>query len=69
MISLGGYAYEPVPSTSHDALEEENERMADLLKDKISRLKSVSIDISTEVKYQEKLLNGMVGYQYTKWPK
>ncbi|XP_015513502.1 BET1 homolog [Neodiprion pinetum] len=55
----GGYAYGPLPSTSHDALEEENERIADELKDKISLLKAVSIDIGTEVKYQEKMLNGM----------
>ncbi|XP_012258154.1 BET1 homolog isoform X2 [Athalia rosae] len=55
----GGYGYEPLPSTSHDALEEENERIADELKDKIHVLKSLSIDIGTEVKYQDKLLRGM----------
>ena len=60
LLSIGGYAYEPVPSTSHDGLEDENERMADELKDKIHALKSLSIDIGTEVKYQDKMLRGMV---------
>lgn len=57
-----GNYYEPVPS--YDAgpsasLEEENDRMTDNLKDKISALKSLSIDIGTEVKYQDRLLHDM----------
>ncbi|KAG7206754.1 hypothetical protein KM043_000676 [Ampulex compressa] len=56
----GGYGYEPVPTTSsHNPIEDENDRMADELKDKIHALKSLSIDIGTEVKYQDKMLRGM----------
>ncbi|XP_033214832.1 BET1 homolog [Belonocnema kinseyi] len=55
----GGYAYEPVPSTSSASLEDENERITDKLKDKIQTLKSLSIDIGAEVKYQDKILHGM----------
>lgn len=65
-----GYAYQPLgqnpgPSgsggahSSHDALEEENERMADELKGKIGALKSLTIDIGNEVRYQDKLLRGI----------
>ncbi|XP_076277202.1 blocked early in transport 1 [Lasioglossum baleicum] len=56
------YAYEPLPLTStssHNGLEDENERMADTLKDKIHALKSLSIDIGNEVQYQDKMLRGM----------
>ena len=59
-VFTGGYAYEPVPSTSSASLEDENERITDELRDKIHALKSLSIDIGAEVKYQDKLLNGMV---------
>lgn len=55
-----GYSYEPLPSTSHDALEEENERMAEDLQGKVHALKSLSIDIGTEIKYQDKMLGDMV---------
>lgn len=62
-----GYNYQPLsqnpgPSTSNyegDGIEEENERMADELKNKIGALKSLSIDIGHEVKYQDKLLRGI----------
>lgn len=58
-----GYNYQPVPqsapSSSHDALEEENERMAEELKGKIGALKTLTIDIGNEVKYQDRLLAGM----------
>lgn len=55
------YSYEPLPTTSsHDGLEDENERMTEHLKDKIYALKSLSIDIGQEVQYQDKLLRGMV---------
>ncbi|KAG6804513.1 BET1 homolog [Apis laboriosa] len=54
------YSYEPLPTTSsHDGLEDENERMTEHLKDKIYALKSLSIDIGQEVQYQDKLLRGM----------
>lgn len=59
----GGYGYEPLPSTStHNVMEDENERMTEELKDKIHALKSLSIDIGTEVKYQDKMLRGMVSW-------
>ena len=57
-----GYNYQPIPQQpgpSQDALEEENERMAEELRHKIGALKSLSIDIGNEVKYQDKLLGGL----------
>lgn len=58
--TANNYAYEPVPTTSTQSLlEDENERMTDHLKDKIHALKSLSIDIGHEVKYQDKMLRGM----------
>ncbi|XP_055598732.1 BET1 homolog [Uranotaenia lowii] len=61
-----GYAYQPLAQNpgpsgnhSHDALEEENERLADDLKNKIGALKSLTIDIGNEVRYQDKLLRGI----------
>ncbi|XP_036148566.1 BET1 homolog isoform X2 [Monomorium pharaonis] len=57
----GGYGYEPLPSTStHNTMQDENERMTEKLGDKIQALKSLSIDIGTEVKYQEKMLKDIV---------
>lgn len=54
------YGYDLLPTTSsHNALEDENERMTEELKDKIHALKSLSIDIGTEVRYQDKMLHGM----------
>lgn len=60
MFFVAGYGYEPLPSTSSHSLEDENDRVADELKDKIHALKSLSIDIGTEVKYQDKMLRDMV---------
>ncbi|XP_049783048.1 uncharacterized protein LOC126184624 isoform X2 [Schistocerca cancellata] len=56
-----GQFYEPVPTNvDHgDILEEENEKMTALLRDKIHDLKAVTLEIGNEVKYQEKLLNHM----------
>ncbi|ETN64339.1 hypothetical protein AND_003927 [Anopheles darlingi] len=63
-----GYNYQPLPQhqpgpsgqqASGDALEEENERMAEELKGKIGALKSLTIDIGNEVRYQDRLLRGM----------
>lgn len=48
--------YEPLPQDSHSAIEQENERMTQDLAEKIGVLKSLSIDIGTEVQYQHKLL-------------
>ncbi|XP_022907510.1 BET1 homolog [Onthophagus taurus] len=50
-----GNYYEPL-SQNPNEVEEENDRMADELKDKIHILKSLSIDIGNEVRYQDKLL-------------
>ncbi|XP_017778818.1 PREDICTED: BET1 homolog [Nicrophorus vespilloides] len=51
----GNYEYKPL-SQNMNEMEDENNRMADQLKDKIGALKSLSIDIGNEVKYQDKLL-------------
>lgn len=58
MRRAGGnsYAYHQVPAAE---LEQENDEMTDNLKEKISALKSLSIDIGAEVKYQDKLLRDM----------
>lgn len=62
-----GYSYQPLnqapdgPSSSNhaDPLEDENERLTDELRGKIGALKSLSIDIGHEVRYQDKLLRGL----------
>lgn len=55
--SHGGHYYDPLPTQyDGDALEEANEQMTTQLKDKIHALKSLSIDIGQEVKYQDKVL-------------
>ncbi|KAG8039301.1 hypothetical protein G9C98_003608 [Cotesia typhae] len=54
-----GYSYEPLPTSSGSHLEQENERLEEDLSDKIHALKSLSIDIGTEVKYQDKILRDM----------
>lgn len=58
------YPYQPLnpqtaPPTGHDALEAENERAAEELQQKIGALKSLTIDIGNEVRYQDKLLRGI----------
>lgn len=50
-----GNYYEPLSQNSNE-IEDENDRLTDQLKDKIHVLKSLSIDIGNEVKYQDKLL-------------
>lgn len=62
-----GYNYQPLsqngPGTSsgssHNMLEEDNERLAEELQGKIGALKSLTIDIGNEVRYQDKLLRGI----------
>lgn len=59
-----GYNYQPVGQTdaagpSQNMLEDENERLAEELKGKIGALKSLTIDIGNEVRYQDKLLKGV----------
>lgn len=46
-------------SSYKDVVEEENTQLIDGLKSKISSLKTISIDIGHEVKYQNKMLNEM----------
>ncbi|XP_068633440.1 BET1 homolog [Battus philenor] len=55
-----GYQYQPVPRVAtEDALEYENERMAEELSGKINTLKHMSIEIGNEVRIQDKILRGM----------
>ncbi|XP_019630578.1 PREDICTED: BET1 homolog [Branchiostoma belcheri] len=44
---------------THQMYEDENEQLVDGLKDKVSALKSLSIDIGNEVREQNKMLNLM----------
>nr|ABI52774.1 golgi vesicular membrane trafficking protein p18 [Argas monolakensis] len=46
-------------SAFKDTVEEENTRLIDGLKTKISSLKTISIDIGQEVKYQNRMLREM----------
>ncbi|KAI4461207.1 golgi snare bet1-related [Holotrichia oblita] len=50
-----GNYYEPL-SQNPNELEDENDRRADELKEKVKILRDLSIDIGNEVKYQDKLL-------------
>ena len=50
--SQWNHNYSPLPD---DLLEETNEQLTSELKDKIHALKSLSIDIGQEVKYQDKV--------------
>lgn len=65
-----GYSYQPLPqngggqpsnasAAGHDMLEEENERLEAELHGKIGALKSLTIDIGHEVRYQDKILRGI----------
>lgn len=59
-----GYNYQPLAqgSAGHDdnnMLEEENERLEAELQGKISALKTITIDIGHEVRYQDKVLRGI----------
>ncbi|CAB3261357.1 unnamed protein product [Arctia plantaginis] len=55
-----GYHYQPVPRVAtEDALEYENERMAEELSGKITSLKDISIELGNEVRNQEKIIRGL----------
>ena len=57
-----GYNYQPVPQAAaggDDLIEEENQRLTEELQGKIGALKSLTIDIGHEVRYQDKLLRGI----------
>lgn len=60
----GGNYYDPLPSTSSyggggEFIENENDDLTEQLKDKVNTLKSLSIDIGAEVKYQDRILRDM----------
>ncbi|KAM8884806.1 BET1 homolog [Synchiropus picturatus] len=46
-------------ASGHSVHEEENERLQEGLRYKVSAMKSLAIDIGTEVKYQNKMLSEM----------
>ncbi|KAJ8943476.1 hypothetical protein NQ318_006329 [Aromia moschata] len=50
-----GNYYEPLSQNSNE-IEDENERMTNELQEKVQVLKSLTIDIGNEVKYQDRLL-------------
>lgn len=51
--------------TDHQMLEEENDRIVDHLSSKVQALKSLTIDIGHEVKYQNKMLSEMVSLAFS----
>ncbi|XP_044754551.1 BET1 homolog [Coccinella septempunctata] len=51
-----GYSYEPLPQRSNE-IEDENDKLTEELRDKVNVLKSLSIDIGNEVRYQDRLMN------------
>lgn len=53
------YNYTPLAQNPNDALEAENDRMAEELGNKIGALKSLSIDIGHEVRSQDRMLRGI----------
>jgi len=55
MANNGAYGYQD----SNQMLEDENKRLEEEMKGKVKALKSLSIDIGTEVREQNKFLNEM----------
>lgn len=43
----------------HESVDEDNQRLENDLRGKISQLKTLTIDIGSEVRYQNKMLNDM----------
>uniref|UniRef100_A0A2K5LKK6 Bet1 golgi vesicular membrane trafficking protein n=4 Tax=Cercopithecinae TaxID=9528 RepID=A0A2K5LKK6_CERAT len=63
--SYGNYGY---ANSGYSACEEENERLTESLRSKVTAIKSLSIEIGHEVKTQNKLLSEMVsGYVFKKF--
>ncbi|XP_075602279.1 BET1 homolog isoform X1 [Balearica regulorum gibbericeps] len=58
----GNYGY---TSSGYSVYEEENERLTESLRTKVSAIKSLSIEIGTEVKNQNKMLSEMVDYPFS----
>lgn len=54
--NYGNYGY---PNSGYSACEEENERLTESLRNKVTAIKSLSIEIGHEVKHQNKLLAEM----------
>ncbi|XP_049570960.1 BET1 homolog [Orcinus orca] len=54
--NYGNYGY---PNSGYSACEEENERLTESLRGKVTAIKSLSIEIGHEVKHQNKLLAEM----------
>ncbi|NXN69926.1 BET1 protein, partial [Himantopus himantopus] len=54
--SAGNYGY---TNSGYSVYEEENERLTESLRTKVSAIKSLSIEIGTEVKNQNKMLSEM----------
>uniref|UniRef100_A0A2K5IGB4 t-SNARE coiled-coil homology domain-containing protein n=1 Tax=Colobus angolensis palliatus TaxID=336983 RepID=A0A2K5IGB4_COLAP len=60
--NYGNYGY---ANSGYSACEEENERLTESLRSKVTAIKSLSIEIGHEVKTQNKLLSEMVsGYVF-----
>uniref|UniRef100_A0A8I5T0G3 Bet1 golgi vesicular membrane trafficking protein n=1 Tax=Pongo abelii TaxID=9601 RepID=A0A8I5T0G3_PONAB len=60
--NYGNYGY---ANSGYSACEEENERLTESLRSKVTAIKSLSIEIGHEVKTQNKLLAEMVsGYDF-----
>uniref|UniRef100_A0A7N5K0X1 Bet1 golgi vesicular membrane trafficking protein n=1 Tax=Ailuropoda melanoleuca TaxID=9646 RepID=A0A7N5K0X1_AILME len=55
--NYGNYGY---ANSGYSACEEENERLTESLRSKVTAIKSLSIEIGHEVKHQNKLLAEMV---------
>lgn len=53
-----GYSYEPLPHRTNQ-IEDENDKLTEELRDKVNVLKSLSIDIGNEVRYQDRLMNDL----------
>ncbi|XP_008569860.1 PREDICTED: BET1 homolog [Galeopterus variegatus] len=55
-VPPGNYGY---ANSGYSACEEENERLTESLRNKVTAIKSLSIEIGHEVKHQNKLLTEM----------
>ncbi|XP_059704639.1 BET1-like protein isoform X2 [Haemorhous mexicanus] len=53
------------PSTMEDLLDVENKRMADSLASKVTRLKSLALDIDKDAEEQNRYLDGMPGLSHS----
>uniref|UniRef100_A0A8D2BAA0 Bet1 golgi vesicular membrane trafficking protein n=1 Tax=Sciurus vulgaris TaxID=55149 RepID=A0A8D2BAA0_SCIVU len=64
-VPPGNYGNHGYAHSGYSACEEENERLTESLRSKVTAIKSLSIEIGHEVKNQNKLLAEMVsGYDF-----